>query len=279
MGEARFSRLKPSATLLSLLLATLVFPLAWGDETKLSIRGYDTVAYFTDRKPVQGKAEFEYLWHKLRWRFATAAHLTLFRQDPERYAPQYDGYCAAGVAWSDPHKTPIDPEAWAIVDGKLYFGANRYWLRKFQEKADENIRQADANWPTIVKLPDPVTLGPPCAASPPSSVLTLRGGRRYVLVGGQVARDEAGNVVGKGDMRAQIEEVGKKVGACLKAGGATVKDIIWTVNHITELAQFDKYADLRQLYFGPPSKSETIPVRQLAGPDFLVQVEAVAAIR
>jgi 2-iminobutanoate/2-iminopropanoate deaminase len=97
---------------------------------------------------------------------------------------------------------------------------------------------------------------------------------------GQVARDEAGNVVGKGDMRAQIEQVGKNVGACLDAGGATVKDIIWTLSRVTEPAEFDKYADLRQRYFGPPSpKSATVPVPQLADPDFLVQVEAFAKIR
>src|SRR5205085_7628101 len=97
---------------------------------------------------------------------------------------------------------------------------------------------------------------------------------------GQVARDAAGNVVGKGDLRAQIEQVGKKVDACLSAGGATVKDIVFTVSYVTEPAEFDKYADLRLRYFGPPSpKSTTVPLRQLADTDLLVQVEAFAAVK
>ena len=72
----------------------------------------------------------------------------------------------------------------------------------------------------------------------------------------------------------------KNVGACLNAGGATVKDIIFTVSQVTQPDKFDKYADLRQRYFGPPSpKSATVPVPQLIRPDFLVQVEAFAKTR
>ena len=126
----------------------------------------------------------------------------------------------------------------------------------------------------------PVIVGPPCAASPPTTAVTLRDGGHWLVVGGQVARDEAGNVVGKGDMRAQIEQVGKNVDACLKAGGATVNDIIFTVNHVTAPAEFDKYADLLARYFGPPSpKSTTVSTPQLSSPDYLLQVEAFAAIK
>jgi enamine deaminase RidA (YjgF/YER057c/UK114 family) len=94
-----------------------------------------------------------------------------------------------------------------------------------------------------------------------------------------VARDDGGNVVGKGDMRAQIEQVGKNVGTCLEAGGATVKDIIFAISYVTQPAEFDKYADLRLRYFGPPSSSsftKTVPVPRLASPELLVQVEAFA---
>src|SRR5438105_7806194 len=64
------------------------------------------------------------------------------------------------------------------------------------------------------------------------------------------------------------------------AGGATVKDIVFTVNYVTQPAEFDKHADLRQHYFGPPSpKSATVPVPQLVNPDLLVQIEAFAAVQ
>jgi enamine deaminase RidA (YjgF/YER057c/UK114 family) len=280
MSRASRFGLKPAAALVGLLSASLLAPVARGDEPRLSISGYDPVAYFTDGKPVPGKSEFEYLWHRLRWRFASGEHRDLFVKDPDRYTPQYDGYCAMGVganAVDAAHKDTVDPEAWAIVDGKLYFTHNQYWLQVWRENAAEHIRQADRDWEAVDKLPVPEIVRPPCAASPPTTKVALHHGGHWVVVGGQVALDEAGNVVGKGDMRAQIEQVGKNVGACLEAGGATVKDILWTVNYVTEPAEFDKYADLRERYFGPPSpKSATVPMPQSASPDFLVQVEAFA---
>jgi len=252
-----------------LLFAIALIPTAQSEEPKLSISGYDPVAYFTDGKPVQGKTDFEYLWHKLRWRFA------------DQYAPQYDGYCAMGASADEAaHKDTVDPEAWAIVDGRLYLSHNQYWLQVWREKAEEYIRRADANWQAVADLSEPGIVGPPCAASPPTTKVALRDGGHWVVVAGQVARDTAGNVVGKGDLGAQIEQVGKNIGACLNAGGATVKDIVFTVSYVTEPAEFDKYADLRQRYFGPPSpKSATVPVPQLPSRDFLVQVEAFAAIK
>ena len=270
--------LKKSATLLGSLLVTLFGFSAWGDEPKLSISGYDSVAYFTDGKPVQGKAEIEYLWHNLRWRFASDAHRELFVKDPEHYAPQYDGYCAMGVTNGDAaHKDTVDPEAWAIVDGKLYLTHNQYWLGIWKEHSEEYIKSADASWQALADRAEPVVLGPPCAASPPTTKVALRDGGYWVVVGGQVARAATGNIVGKGDLKAQIEQVGKNVAACLDAGGATVKDIIFTVNYVTQPAEFEKYADLRLRYFGPPTpESATVAVQKLADPDLLVQVEAFA---
>jgi enamine deaminase RidA (YjgF/YER057c/UK114 family) len=281
MSRASFFALKLSATVLGVLFLALHGHTARGDEPRVSISGYDPVAYFTDGKPVQGKPEFEHLWHKLRWRFASGAHRDLFVKDPNHYAPQYDGYCAMGTSnEAEAHKDTVDPEAWAIVDGKLYLTHNQYWLQVWREKAEEYIRRADASWQAVAELSEPVVVGPPCAASPPTTKVALRDGGHWVVVAGQVARDAAGNVVGKGDMRAQIEQVGKKVDACLDAGGATAKDVVFTVSYVTQPAEFDKYADLRERYFGPPSpKSATVAVPQLASPDLLVQVEAFAAIK
>src|SRR5712691_6807075 len=164
MWETRFSRIKPSAALLGLLFATVLVPAARSEEPKLSISGYDPVAYFTEGKPLQGKAEFEYLWHKLRWRFADGAHRELFVKDPDRYTPQYDGYCAMGTTNDGAaHKDTVDPEAWAIVDGRLYLTHNQYWLQVWREKADEYIRRADASWQAVADLPEPVIVGPLCA--------------------------------------------------------------------------------------------------------------------
>jgi len=264
-----------------LFVTMALIPIARGEEPQLSISGYDPVAYFTDGKPIKGKAEFEYLWHKLKWRFASSGHRDLFVSSPSQYAPQYDGYCAMGVTnGEDAHKDTVDPEAWAIVDGKLYLTHNQYWLGIWREHSEEYIKRADASWQALADRADPVTVGPPCAASPATTKVALRDGGYWVVVAGQVARDDAGKIVGKGDMQAQIEQVGKNVDACLSAGGATVRDIIFTVNYVKDPAEFEKYADLRLRYFGPPTPdSATVAVPQLADSDLLVQVEAFAAIK
>jgi enamine deaminase RidA (YjgF/YER057c/UK114 family) len=273
---ACFSRLAPSAALLGLLLAA---PTARSDETRLAISGYDPVAYFTDGKPVPGLTEFEHVWHDARWRFASASHRDLFVGDPNHYAPQYDGYCAGGMSADAPHKDTVDPEAWAIVDGKLYLTHTTRSLGRWSQNQAEKIITADGNWPTVKTLPEPTMVGQPCRDHPPSVVVSVNGGGRQVILGGQVALDDDGNLVGKGDMRAQIEQVGKNTQACLKAAGANASDIILTRAYVTDADAFAKNADVLARYFGSESKtSSTVAVSLAAGPDFLVEIEAVAAV-
>jgi enamine deaminase RidA (YjgF/YER057c/UK114 family) len=274
---ACFSRLVPSAALLGLLLAA---PTARGDETRLAISGYDPVAYFTDGKPVPGLTEFEHLWHDARWRFASAGHRDLFVGDPNRYAPQYDGYCAGGVSSDAPHKDTVDPEAWAIVDGKLYLTHTTRSLDRWSQNQAEKIKTADGNWPTIKTLPEPTMVGQPCRDHPPSVVVSVNGGGRQVILGGQTAIDQQGDLVGKGDMRAQIEQVGKNIQTCLKAAGANASDIILTRTYVTDTDAFSRNADMHRRYLGAQSRtSAVLEVPKLpAGPDFLVEIEAVAAV-
>jgi enamine deaminase RidA (YjgF/YER057c/UK114 family) len=268
---------KRSAVLFGLLVS-LIGPVAWGDETRLSISGYDPVAYFTDGKPVPGSSEFEYVWHDVRWRFASAAHRDLFVKDPEHYAPQYAGYCAMGVAWQKPHKDTVDPNAWAIVDGKLYLTHTTRSLAAWQEKAAENIKRADQNWSTVEHQAEPVIVGPPCHDRPPSVVISFKDGGRQLLVGGQTAVDKDGNVVGKGDMRAQLEQVGKNIQACLKAAGAKPSDIVVTRAYVTDAAAFSKNADILTHYLGPLPNNSTVQLSLSAGPEFLVEIEVVANV-
>lgn len=282
MRKASFFALNRGVVLLSLLFVALLGSTARGDELRLSISGYDSVAYFTEGRPLQGKAEFEYVWRRSRWRFASGEHRDLFIKDPRRYAPQYDGYCAFGASdQGEAHKDTVDPEAWAIVDGKLYLVRTREALVRWRERAKEHIKQADADWVVVASLPDPVIVGSPCAASsPPTNVVALRDGRRLLMIATQVPRDEAGNVVGKGDMRTQIEQVGRNVGVCLQAASATVDNIVATTSFVATPAEFDKNADLLPRYFGPASPaSRTVRAPQLSSPDFLLEVEAVAVTK
>jgi enamine deaminase RidA (YjgF/YER057c/UK114 family) len=271
----------PSAALVGLLFAMVLVPAARSEEPKLSISGYDPVAYFTDGKPVPGKSEFEYSWHKLRWRFANGAHRDLFAKDPDRYTPQYDGYCAMGAAAGEAaHKDTVDPEAWAIVDGKLYLTHMRQAMDDWRQNPAEYVKRANENWAAVKDLAEPVILGPPCAASPPSTLVALRDGSHMAVVGPEAARDETGSIIGKGDMGAQLEQVGKNVEACLKVAGASLSDIIETRTYVADADQLAKHADLSKQYFGSASPARTIVKKGgLSHPDNLVEVMAFAAVQ
>jgi enamine deaminase RidA (YjgF/YER057c/UK114 family) len=275
------SSVRSSAALAGLLFATLLAPAARSEEPKLSISGYDPVAYFTDGKPVQGKSEIEYLWHKLRWRFASPAHRDLFAKEPDHYTPQYDGYCALGVsAGEEGHKDTVNPEAWAIVDGKLYLTHMSQGMDNWRRNPADYIKQADANWAAVKDLAPPEILGPPCTASPPTTKVALRDGGHMVIVGPQAARDDSGKIIGKGDMGAQLEQIGKNVEACLQVAGAKLSDIIETRTYVADPDQLAKYADLRKQYFGSPSPVRTIVTKGgLSNPDNLVEVMVFAAVK
>jgi len=280
MGEIHPSRVRLSAALVGFLGVAVLVPTARSEEPKLSISGYDPVAYFTDGKPVQGKTEFEYLWHKLRWHFANDEHRELFAKNPDRYTPQYDGYCAMGVSDGEAgHKDTVDPEAWAIVDGKLYLTHMSQAMEWWQQNPAEFIKKADENWAAVKDLAEPAVLGPPCPASPPSTLVAPRRGGHLVVVGPEAARDESGKIVGKGDIGAQLGQVGKNVEACLKAAGASLSDIVETRTFVADPDQLAKYPDLRKQYFGSASPTRTIVQKGgLSNPDNLVEVMAFAAI-
>ena len=112
-----------------------------------AIRGYDPVAYFTEGKPVKGVKDFMYRWNDASWYFSSKANLDSFTKNPEKYAPQYGGYCAYGC--SEGHKAPTDPNAWTIIDGKLYFNYSLKVKELWVKNTGERIAQADKIWPTI----------------------------------------------------------------------------------------------------------------------------------
>ena len=112
-----------------------------------AIRGYDPVAYFTDNKPVKGLPNLTYTWQGVAWSFANQANLDAFKAAPEKYAPQYGGYCAYGA--SENHKSPTDPDAFTIVDDKLYLNYTPKVKTKWGQDRDNRIKAADANWPKL----------------------------------------------------------------------------------------------------------------------------------
>ena len=112
-----------------------------------------------------------------------------------------------------------------------------------------------------------------------TQVVTVSGSGRQVFVAGQLARDPDGNCVGKGDMRAQIQQVGENIKTCLAAAGASLADTVKTNTYVTDFDEFQKHGDMRLRYFGPATPtSTTVEVPRLAHPDFMIEVEAIAFV-
>lgn len=112
----------------------------------VAINGYDTVAYFVDGKAMKGAPDHQAVWQDVRWYFASDEHRKLFESDPSHYAPQFGGWCAAGIA--DGQYYAVDAETWTIVDGKLYLNYDRAVQKQWSEQQDKNIARAERNWAT-----------------------------------------------------------------------------------------------------------------------------------
>ena len=113
----------------------------------LALKGYDPVAYFTEGKPVEGRKEFTHEYAEANWRFESAANRDAFARDPEKYAPQYGGYCAWGI--SQAKFFDGDPQVWKIVDGKLYVNYNTDIEKTWAQDIPGFIAKADTAWPTL----------------------------------------------------------------------------------------------------------------------------------
>ena len=115
----------------------------------LGLKGYDPVAYFTIGQPTAGLDSYTYQWKGVTYRFASAENLQLFKTDPEKYLPQYGGYCA--YAMSLDRIADIDPSRWAIVGGKLYLNNGYLAQELWSLNKSGNIVSADHNWPLYPK--------------------------------------------------------------------------------------------------------------------------------
>ncbi len=140
-------------TALALIGATIASPVLasrpeiYKSNTNVAVNGYDVVGYFSDEAHIQGLADFSTDWMGATWQFANAANRDMFEANPEAYAPQYGGHCA--YAASKGALASSVPEAWTIVDGKLYLnfslGVRDIWRRDIAG----NIALADGFWPEL----------------------------------------------------------------------------------------------------------------------------------
>jgi YHS domain-containing protein len=153
-GESEMSKFK--GNIIKIILAMTLFSLSGlvsagevntGYFGNVAIKGYDPVAYFTEERAVKGSENFSHTWLGADWNFSSEKHKKLFSENPVQYAPQYGGHCSDGLAYGQT-TTNIDPEAWRIIDGKLYLNYDQGAAVEIEE-IDGQIAKAEDNWPEI----------------------------------------------------------------------------------------------------------------------------------
>ncbi len=122
-------------------------------ESGLAIEGYDPVAYFISGKGIEGKKEISARIGEVTYRFANGSNKELFQKDPQKYQPQYGGWCAYAMG-ANGEKVEVDPETFKIIDNKLYLFYNAYFnntLKKWNGDEANLKKMADLNWNKIIK--------------------------------------------------------------------------------------------------------------------------------
>ena len=114
------------------------------DTEGLAVRGFDAVAYFAVDAAVKGDAKYSYVWNGAKWLFSSEENMKKFAAAPDAYAPQFGGYCSYAV--SEGYTANGDPEAWKIVDGKLYLNYNKQVKEKWEQQQSERIDRGRTNW-------------------------------------------------------------------------------------------------------------------------------------
>ena len=124
-------------------------PVYTGSFSNTAVEGHDPVAYFTEGRPVKGSRDFRTEYQGAEFRFASQDNLDTFLADPEKYAPQFGGYCAWAV--SEGYTAKGDADHWAIVDGKLYLNYNKKIQNRWEQDREMHIVSANTNWPEVLK--------------------------------------------------------------------------------------------------------------------------------
>ena len=136
-------------TMLATLVAYGAAAWAFNESNGVAIDGYDPVAYLQENKAAKGNAEFTNRFKGSVFHFKSAANRDAFAANPEKFAPQYDGYCAFGV--SRGYKAATLPDAFTVVDGKLYLNFNDEVKAMWTKDMPGYIGKADKNWPAVEK--------------------------------------------------------------------------------------------------------------------------------
>lgn len=123
-------------------------PISTGWFSDLAVEGYDPVAYFTLGEATKGSKAFRTRYLDAEFRFTSQEHLTQFEANPDKYAPQYGGYCAWAVAQG--YTAKGSAQNWRIVDDRLYLNYDDKVQKQWEQNIPAFIEQANEQWPSVL---------------------------------------------------------------------------------------------------------------------------------
>lgn len=141
--------IKSTAALLTLLFSAFSYAGVdtETDENGVILAGHDAVAYFTEGKPVEGKASITAVHNDAIYRFSSDKNRSTFLKNPEKYAPAYGGFCAYGMTFGK--KFEIDGKAFEVVDGVLYVNKNPDVYKAWKKDVPKHLKEANSEWPSV----------------------------------------------------------------------------------------------------------------------------------
>lgn len=144
---------KNLVTALTVLVVGLGSPLVFSGVKNVEVAhsGYDVVSYFTVGKAEKGSSKYSTTYKNSIYHFSSSDHQAVFLQNPVKYLPQYDGYCAYGITFAQ--KIKADPTVWKIVNDKLYFNMNQKFLNDWSKDVMASINTGDEEWELIKDVP------------------------------------------------------------------------------------------------------------------------------
>ena len=132
-------------------------------ETGIALQGYDPVAFFTTGKATHGNPSLQAQHEGASYLFSSEKNLKLFQKSPEKYAPQFGGYCAYGVSVNA--LFPVDVSTAQVIDGKLYLNLNPSILEAFNKDLNGNLDKARQNWPSLIGAEEAAASCPHCCSN------------------------------------------------------------------------------------------------------------------
>jgi YHS domain-containing protein len=151
MGRSKNQISRRAFFLASFAACILISNAALAEKTNVTngvaVQGYDPVAYFSEDAAVKGEASVTAEYNGSRYQFKNAENRDLFLANPSKYAPQYGGYCAFAVSYGE--LAPVDPQAFSVVEGKLYLNYSKAIRERWSADASGNIATGDRNWPSL----------------------------------------------------------------------------------------------------------------------------------